>query len=72
MALSTADQVPLVGFRLADGVRGDDAVNERIGIGEHLTIAEATELLDWLEGHGIRAKDVSLDTDGLLTVRWGG
>jgi hypothetical protein len=41
------------------------------GIAEDLTLAEATELLDWLEGHGIRAQEVQLDETGRMTIRWG-
>lgn len=37
---------------------------------EHLTIAEARDLLDWLQGHGIRAHEVTLEPDGKMTVRW--
>jgi hypothetical protein len=41
------------------------------GIAEDLTLTEATELLDWLEGHGIRAHEVQLDELGRMTIRWG-
>lgn len=37
---------------------------------ERLTITEARDLLDWLEGHGIRAHEVTLESDGTMTVRW--
>jgi hypothetical protein len=37
---------------------------------EHLTVAEAGELLDWLEGHGIQARDVEIESDGYMSVRW--
>ncbi len=37
---------------------------------DHLTVTEAGELLDWLEGHGIRPCDVEIDRDGLFSVRW--
>ena len=37
---------------------------------EGLTFAEATELLDWLEGHDIRASDVRMDETGRMTVAW--
>jgi hypothetical protein len=37
---------------------------------EGLTIAQARELLDWLEGHNIRTSDVRLDDSGRMTVAW--
>jgi hypothetical protein len=37
---------------------------------EGLTIAQATDLLDWLEGHNIHASDVRLDDSGRMTVAW--
>lgn len=37
---------------------------------EHLSIAEARDLLDWLQGQGIRAHEVKLDADGKMTIRW--
>ena len=37
---------------------------------EHLTITQARDLLDWLQGQGIRAHDVALEPDGTMTVRW--
>jgi len=37
-----------------------------------LTLEEATELLDWLEGHGVRADEVVLTENGRVTVRWVG
>jgi hypothetical protein len=37
---------------------------------EHLTVVEAGELLDWLEGHGIQARDVAIEPDGYMSVRW--
>jgi hypothetical protein len=37
---------------------------------EHLSIAEARDLLDWLQGHGIAAHEVTLEPDGKMTVRW--
>lgn len=39
-------------------------------VAENLTIAEARDLLDWLEGQGIQAHDVTLGPDGKMTVRW--
>jgi hypothetical protein len=39
---------------------------------EHLSIAEARDLLDWLQGQGIRAHEVTLEPDGRMTVRWPG
>jgi hypothetical protein len=35
-----------------------------------LSLTEATELLDWLEGNGIHALDVELTASGRMTVRW--
>jgi hypothetical protein len=37
-----------------------------------LTLEEATDLLDWLEGHGVRADEVVLTENGRVTVRWVG
>ena len=39
---------------------------------EHLTITQARDLLDWLEGKGIAAQEVTLEADGTMTVRWAG
>jgi hypothetical protein len=36
----------------------------------NLSLADATDLLDWLENHKIRPSDVEMDTAGRLTVRW--
>ncbi|HKB00919.1 MAG TPA: hypothetical protein VKD90_01810 [Gemmataceae bacterium] len=36
----------------------------------NLSLAEATDLLDWLENHQIRPSDVEMDSSGRLTVRW--
>jgi hypothetical protein len=41
-----------------------------VNVAENLTISEARDLLDWLEGQGIQAHDVTLGTDGKMTVRW--
>jgi hypothetical protein len=37
---------------------------------EHLTISQARDLLDWLQGQGISAHEVTLEPDGTMTVRW--
>ena len=37
---------------------------------EHLTVTEARDLLDWLEGQGVRPTTVNVQADGHLTVRW--
>lgn len=37
---------------------------------EHLSLTQAEDLLDWLEGHGIAAQDVQLDAEGRMSVRW--
>jgi hypothetical protein len=37
---------------------------------DHLSIAAARDLLDWLEGQGIRADEVKLEADGTMTVLW--
>ena len=36
----------------------------------NLTFAEAENLLDWLQGQGVQARDVQIQDDGLLTVCW--
>jgi hypothetical protein len=63
MALSTSDRLP--------SPAPDETTSVPSGIAENLTLAEATELLDWLEGHGIRAEEVRLTDDGKMTIRWG-
>lgn len=35
-----------------------------------LSVTEAGELLDWLEGHGIRDRNVAITPDGRMAVRW--
>ena len=37
---------------------------------EHLTVTEARDLLDWLEGQGVRPTTVNVQADGHMTVRW--
>jgi hypothetical protein len=39
-------------------------------VAENLTVSEARDLLDWLEGHGIRASEVDTDAAGRITIRW--
>ena len=39
-------------------------------IASGLTVAQATELLDWLENHNIQPRDVTTSDTGYLTVRW--
>jgi hypothetical protein len=41
-----------------------------IRVAAHLTITDARDLLDWLEVHGIRARDVAIEPDGYMSVRW--
>ena len=47
-------------LRQSDGVRSAN----------HLTVTQAGELLDWLEGHGIQAQNVSIEPEGRVSVRW--
>jgi hypothetical protein len=64
MAPSTTHQSP-------DRMVGSSETAEPApGLAEHLTLTEAADLLDWLEGHGIEAQEVSLDIAGRLTIRW--
>ena len=37
---------------------------------EHLSLTDARDLLDWLEGQKVRPTEVVLETDGTMTVRW--
>jgi hypothetical protein len=37
---------------------------------EHLPIHEAQELLDWLEGNGVESREVSVISDGYVSVCW--
>ena len=70
MTPSSTDQLPYtVTSPPVPDVTPDVAVTG--GIAEDLTLTEATELLDWLEGHGIRAQEVQLDETGRMTIRWG-
>jgi hypothetical protein len=39
---------------------------------ENLSLAEATDLLDWLENHQIRPSRVEMDSSGRVTVCWAG
>jgi hypothetical protein len=41
-----------------------------VKVADHLSVSEASELLDWLEGHGIEPREVSIDAEGRMTVRW--
>jgi hypothetical protein len=36
----------------------------------HLTVTQAGDLLDWLEAHGIQAREVQIEPDGYILVRW--
>jgi hypothetical protein len=38
----------------------------------NLTIAAARDLLDWLEGRGIKSREVVLEANGTMSVRWVG
>jgi hypothetical protein len=35
-----------------------------------LSFTEATNLLDWLEAHGVKRREVMLEKSGMITVRW--
>ena len=37
---------------------------------ENLSLREAADLLDWLEGHQIRPLKVEMSPEGRMTVRW--
>ena len=37
---------------------------------EHLSLTDARDLLDWLEGQKVRPTEVVLEADGTMTVRW--
>ena len=39
-------------------------------VAEGLTLAQATDFLDWLENRGVAASDVVFSPDGLVTIRW--
>jgi hypothetical protein len=41
-----------------------------INVADRLTVTEASDLLDWLEGHGISPREVSIDSEGRMSVRW--
>jgi hypothetical protein len=43
---------------------------EHVRIVQDLTIAEARELLDWLEGHAVESTRLELDQNGHVTIRW--
>ena len=63
MALSTSDRLT--------PPAPDETMSVPTGVAENLSLTEATELLDWLEGHGIRADEVRMTEDGKMTIRWG-
>jgi hypothetical protein len=67
MALSSTNRLPFTPPPHAP----EETANVSAGIAENLTLAEATELLDWLEGHGIRTDEVRMTEDGKMTIRWG-
>jgi hypothetical protein len=35
-----------------------------------LSLSDARDLLDWLEGNGLQASDVEMTPAGRMTVRW--
>jgi hypothetical protein len=39
-------------------------------VAKNLTLADAHELLDWLEVHGIRNVELSGEEGGLVSVKW--
>lgn len=39
-------------------------------IARDLSLTEARDLLDWLEGHGLFAANVDLTPSGLMTIAW--
>ena len=41
-----------------------------VHVAEHLSIADARDLLDWLQGQGIQPHEVTLESDGKMTIRW--
>jgi hypothetical protein len=67
MALPSTSRLPLTPPTSAP----EETPNVSAGIAENLSLTEATELLDWLEGHGIRAEEVQLTDEGKMTIRWG-
>jgi hypothetical protein len=67
MALPSTNPVPFPPPTSAP----EETANVSSGIAENLSLTEATELLDWLEGHGIRADEVRMTEDGKMTIRWG-
>jgi len=67
MALPSTTQLPVTPPTIAPV----ETPNVSAGLAECLSLTEATELLDWLEGHGIRAEEVQLTDDGKMTIRWG-
>lgn len=53
--------------RLDPDLFGDPGEGRMVG---GLSVTEAGELLDWLEGHGIRDREVQITPDGRMAVRW--
>jgi hypothetical protein len=43
---------------------------ERLYCVEHLSFTQASDLLDWLERRNVDSREVKLDDQGLMTVRW--
>jgi hypothetical protein len=49
----------------------DPSTDKRaVKLADHLTVTQAENLLDWLEVHGVHPRDVQIEPDGLMTVRW--
>ena len=69
MALSSLD-TRLIG-RLLEPAEVAAVHDEGSGLTEaaNLTISQARDLLDWLEAHGIRASEVTVDPAGKMIVR---
>jgi hypothetical protein len=61
-ARETADVIPLCDE--------DQAMTRKFQIATELTFQQATDLLDWLEVHGLQSHDITTTKTGHLTIRW--
>jgi hypothetical protein len=70
MALSGTERLPFTTSRPSTEETPHACPMDVDGVADDLTLTEATELLDWLEGHGIAAREVHINEAGRMTVRW--
>ena len=67
----TFPPVPVITKPVTADVASDEPRAGSVQEAGNLSLADATDLLDWLENHQIRPSDVEMDSAGRVTVRWG-